>query len=189
MPTREQWLCDATNELRPLFAPFIELPLVIHTSIGFPSKHALARKKQRIGECWAAKASTDNNCHIFISPVLVSPFEILDTLVHELVHVVTPGAGHKGQFIRVSKQIGLTANKPTSAGAGEVLKATLDVLATKLGTLPHPALVPSYDKAKTQSTRMLKALCECGYTVRLTRKWIDEVGAPICPACEIRMTV
>jgi hypothetical protein len=50
---------------------------------------------------------------------------------------------------------------------------------------------------------MIKAVCEeildsddldapgpaCGYQVRLTRKWIDEVGAPICPRCQVAMQV
>lgn len=41
---------------------------------------------------------------------------------------------------------------------------------------------------KKQSTRMIKASCpECGYTVRVTRKWLDTAGAPICPACEEQM--
>jgi hypothetical protein len=29
----------------------------------------------------------------------------------------------------------------------------------------------------------LKAECgDCGYTVRVTRKWVDDVGVPHCPA-------
>jgi hypothetical protein len=32
---------------------------------------------------------------------------------------------------------------------------------------------------------MLKALCPVdGYTMRLTRKWIDELGWPVCPCGE-----
>ena len=35
---------------------------------------------------------------------------------------------------------------------------------------------------KPQSTRLLKAECgECGYTVRVTKKWLEAKGAPICP--------
>lgn len=34
---------------------------------------------------------------------------------------------------------------------------------------------------KKQSTRLLKAECaECGYVVRVTAKWVNEVGAPRC---------
>ncbi|MDQ2079513.1 hypothetical protein RA307_04905 [Xanthobacteraceae bacterium Astr-EGSB] len=36
--------------------------------------------------------------------------------------------------------------------------------------------------AERQATRMLKCEClDCGYIVRVTRKWIDAVGAPHCP--------
>ncbi len=34
----------------------------------------------------------------------------------------------------------------------------------------------------TMRTRMLKAICgDCAYTVRVTRRWLDEAGPPICP--------
>lgn len=44
------------------------------------------------------------------------------------------------------------------------------------------------DYPTKQSTRLLKAVCQanqdgqqCGYTVRVTRKWVDQLGAPPCP--------
>lgn len=31
-------------------------------------------------------------------------------------------------------------------------------------------------------SRLLKAICgDCAYTVRLTRKWLNEAGPPLCP--------
>jgi hypothetical protein len=42
---------------------------------------------------------------------------------------------------------------------------------------------------KKRTTRLLKCECEaCGYTARVTRKWVDEAGAPICPVDQIEMT-
>lgn len=41
---------------------------------------------------------------------------------------------------------------------------------------------PASSRPKTQTTRLKKAACtECGYTVRVTTKWL-EVGPPHCPA-------
>jgi len=48
---------------------------------------------------------------------------------------------------------------------------------------------PINNRPPKQSTRLLKAACEhrdegadaCGYTVRVTRKWVDQLGAPHCP--------
>lgn len=185
MMTREQWLGAGVELLRPIFMTADALlPPVIHTSIGFPSRGAVARTRV-LGQCWSREASQDGNCQIYISPVLITPVDVLDTLTHELVHVVTPGAGHKGQFISVSKRIGLTEGKPKSAAAGADLRASLERIASDLGELPHPPLSTGFGLMKKQGTRMVKCECpECGYTARTTRKWLD-VGAPICPTCRV----
>lgn len=188
--TREQWLHAGTDLLRPKFQGIeAPLPATIHTSIGFPSRNALSRSRRVIGQCWNGMSSSDGNSHVFISPVLIEPVDILDTLAHELVHVVTPGAGHKGKFINVAKALGLTAGKPTSAGAGPELRAELEAIAHKLGPMPHSGLSAINPDRTPQSTRMIKCECpECGYTVRTTRKWL-EVAEPICPVDQSTMTI
>ncbi|HZP68353.1 MAG TPA: hypothetical protein VFB29_00285 [Pseudolabrys sp.] len=46
----------------------------------------------------------------------------------------------------------------------------------------YPAGTLNDARRKKQSTRLLKCECgECGYTVRVTRKWLEAVGAPHCP--------
>lgn len=184
--TREQWLGAGIVALRSVFDHAdAGLPSVIHASIGFPSKSATSRTKRVVGQCWRKEASADGNCQIFISPVLITPVDILDTLTHELVHVVTPDAGHKGKFISVSRAIGLTANKPTSAAAGPELRAQLEQIAAEIGPMPHHGLTAIGRDTKKQGTRMVKCECpDCGYTARTTRKWLD-IGAPICPVCKV----
>ncbi len=52
-----------------------------------------------------------------------------------------------------------------------------------------PTLFPNSSKTggettapKKQAARMLKCECAaCGYTVRTARKWLETVGAPLCP--------
>lgn len=180
--TREQWLQQAIDELRPKFkAACYPLPKTIHVSVGLP------KGRKAIGECWHGQASEDGNKHVFISPTLGDVAEVLDTLVHELVHVALPaGIGHKKPFVRAGQALGLTEGKATSLGAGYVLAQELRALATKLGEYPHSKLDVS-TLAKKQSTRLLKAECPiCGYTVRTTKKWFEYAGAPLCPAeqCE-----
>lgn len=184
---REEYLTRATELLAPRFVE-IEKPLPkVHVSVGFPSKLALSRRKTRIGECWHASASPDGQCHIFITPLLIKPVDVLDTLVHELVHVVTPGAGHKAPFVKVCNQLGLTEGKPTSRGAGAEMRQVLERLNDEIGGYPHPGLNPSFTDRKKQSTRMIKVSCpECDYTCRTTRSWL-ELGAPICPIDQVAM--
>lgn len=180
MSTREEWLRWGVNELAPRFADAGHPLPKVHVSVGFPASGG--KSGRVIGECWAGTASSDGHAHIFISPLLVTGADALDTLVHELVHAVTPGARHRAPFVKVGALVGLTAGKPKSLGAGPELRAELERLNAQ-SPYPHAALRPGSGPIKTQTTRMIKTVCpHCDYTARTTRKWLDAVGAPICPA-------
>jgi len=151
----------------------------IRASCSWPSKSGLANKKRRIGEAWSAKNSADQSCEVFISPVLKDPVEVSATLVHELVHcAVGVEAGHKGRFARLAKAVGLEG-KMTATHAGESLKTRLRDVTDAIGPYPHAELTHS-NVLKKQGCRLLKVVCECGCVVRMTRKWLDEVGPPTC---------
>jgi hypothetical protein len=54
-------------------------------------------------------------------------------------------------------------------------------IVAELGPYPHAALKPGTRIGK-QGTRMLKLICPIhGYTLRTTRKWLEELGFPSCP--------
>jgi hypothetical protein len=179
--TREQWLANATTELRSLFkANGVELPLEVRSSCGFPSKSALSNKNRRIGECWSARASADSHAEIFISPTISDSMRVLDILAHELVHACHPNDGHGKLFKRTALAIGLEG-KMTATVAGEKFKLWASPVLERLGIYPHADLIPS-NAQKKQSTRMLKCVCrDCGYTVRVAGKWLNDMGAPHCP--------
>ena len=41
-----------------------------------------------------------------------------------------------------------------------------------------------------QPARLLKVFCtSCGYTARITQRWITKSGTPDCPGCHINMVV
>lgn len=181
--TREGWLQAAVAALRPMFEEQGEpLPEKLHVACGWPSTKATAKKQRRIGECWVA-GGEDGVPQMYISPVLVEHVEVLGVLVHELVHAVGH-RGHKKGFKRLAVALGLTG-KMTATEVGEDLQPKLAEIAHKLGPYPHSKLTPS--GRPKQSTRMLKCACEeCGYTIRLSRKWA-ELATPNCPLCEITM--
>lgn len=182
--TREEWLVAAVLALAPLFeaVPDAAIP-AMRVSVGWPGGRG--NKANVIGQAWAKAAATDGIAQVFVSPVLDDATRVLDVLAHEMVHVIDGNAsGHKGNFARIAKAIGLTG-KMTATVAGEDLKAALAEIAADLGAYPHAALMPGAqgaDGPKKQGTRMLKVSCErSGYVVRMTRKWLDEFGAPTCP--------
>lgn len=180
---RESWLQAATDELAKFFGEFgYELPEV-HVSPGWPSKGGTSTKKRVLGECWKPDVSEDGQSHIFISPMLDSSVDVLGVLVHELIHAWDQGeSGHRGKFIEAAKDLGLVGPW-TSTSVGEELRERLDNLVETLGDYPHSKLNPSLVKKKVQTTRMIKTECieQSGYIARLTRKWLDEYGAPYCP--------
>jgi len=176
--SREIWLQRLVEQLnRKLFDK--KMP-AYRVTCGWPSRGALATKQRTIGQCFYPAASKDKTTELIVSMALDDPMEVAAVIAHEMVHaVVGPEAGHKGPFRKLALQIGLEG-KMTATVAGETFKQTVQPILDKLGTYPH-AKVDGRERVKKQTTRLIKAVCECGYTVRITRKWIDELGAPLCP--------
>ena len=70
-----------------------------------------------------------------------------------------------------------------STQAGTQLTTRLNALCEELGPYPHAPLDANAPDRKKQSTRLLKCGCRmCGYTIRITQKWVKNVGLPIYPA-------
>jgi hypothetical protein len=184
-PTREAWLEAARDQLVPLIerATGLEVPRV-RVSCGFPGVNALSKDKYRVGECWASETSGDDTFEIFLTPRVSDPFTIADTLLHELIHaVVGPKEGHKGEFRRVAKKLGFGGPFTVCVPGPELTDQLIEIVGA-LGPYPHAALTPPFEEKK-QTTRMLKVECpDCGYTARVTRKWLKQAGAPHCPQHE-----
>lgn len=191
-----EWLENATLKLRGLFADKgYTVPEKVRVAWGWPSN----RKGGRIGECWFPPSSADGHSEIFLSPAIGIParasesrrlaatITILATLAHELVHA-TQGAEakHGPVFKRCATAIGLTGQMTaTTAGPDFTIWATRMIEAEGLNLFPAGGLTPGSGTAerKKQSTRLIKVCCpECGYTARVTNKWICDAGTPLCPS-------
>lgn len=182
--TREEWLTQATAELRPAFEiAGSKLPERIRLTCGFPLH---AKRNNAIGECWIDSASADKHYEILISPVLADPTKVFEVLVHELCHTARGSFNHGVNFQKIATAMLLEPVNPNkrnawgaTKGANGFDQAYGDIIAS-LGVYPHAELTFSNGKKK-QGTRMLKAECPtCGYTVRLTSKWAS-YGLPACP--------
>ena len=112
---REIWLQNAVEKLSPFFKQKgYQMPKV-HVSCGFPST---GNKSKHIGQCWGRSSTSDGVNQVFISPVLDDPFQVLDTLMHELVHVIDDCIHHHGpEFKKIATDVGLQG-KMREAGAG-----------------------------------------------------------------------
>jgi hypothetical protein len=180
---RQQWLELAVEALRERFADAgYTIPQEIRFTIGWPKRAASCGA---IGECWSVEASSDRHAELFVSPVLTEGARILDVLAHELVHAtVGSGAGHGKPFKQCALKVGLVGPM-RSTTAGPDFTAWAEALLTRIGDYPAGFLTDS----PKQGTRMMKCACaRCGYTVRITRKWLDAAGPPICPTDKVLLT-
>jgi len=181
---RERWLCECIRKLRIDFLEAgFELPEKIRASCSWPSKGGLAAKERRItGEAWSSDCSADGSFEVFISPMLKDPEKVSAVLVHELCHcAVGLKCKHRGDFRVCAKRMGLEG-RMTATEAGKELAERLSILTAEVGPYPHAELKRS-NAPPTQSTRMLRLTCGgCGYVARTTKKWIEEIGPPLC-AC------
>lgn len=177
--TREEWLEEMTERLRPDFDG-IGFPLsrALKVSCGWPSKRALGKRNRCLGQCFDKSCSQAGVNEIFISPCISDALEVSGTLVHELVHAaVGCKEGHKGPFKRAALAIGLTG-RMTATTTGPELSAKLLKYIKSVGPYPHAVL--DVTQLKKQSTRMLKLECPgCGYVVRTSAKWLEQ-GLPLC---------
>ena len=183
-PTREAWLLAAVDVLRPMFLEKRhEIPAALLVSCGFAST---GLKSCHIGQCWPRRRSANDINQIFISPVLCEPVEVLDTLVHELVHAVDDCQhSHGKEFKKIALSLGMKGPM-RSAGAGPALKEHLQALAAVLGPYPHTKLDVTHKKRTT--TPRPKAVCtHCGFQVPMFRKFVA-YGPPICPKDKTDMT-
>ena len=208
--TREQWLREAVDQMGEVLTEITGRALPkVRVSVGWPGGRG--DRSSVIGQCWHKSQASDDHFHIFISPTQDDAARVLDILAHELIHAYDENAsGHKGTFKTWAQAFGL-AGKMTATVAGEELARDLsDLVEYRLGAYPHgrlggggvggrttPEPVPGAPGGGTtshpkQTTRMLKASCDCDptdpYVVRLSRKQAER-GAPRCGICMQRMVV
>ena len=150
----------------------------VRVSVGFPKSGG--RGNSVIGQCWASEASADKRAQIFIHPMLEDGARVLDVLLHELVHATLgAGLGHGKEFKQLATACGLTGKMTATVASPELIEQ-LNAIIELIGEYPHAKL--NTDNTKKQTTRLIKCECqECGYITRTSSKWLEGLGAPICP--------
>lgn len=187
---REAWLAELAERVRPAMETAAKLTFPDYrVSCGFPSRGGKSGKV--VGECWAAIASEDKHAEIFITPYEADPLKVASTLVHELIHACLPRAGHRSPFQKAAKALGFIAPWKSTPETDEFW-AWVKPIVEAMPPYPHGKLhnMSAVAAPKPQKARLLKAECEeCGYTVRVTRVWVEGSGPPLCPCNTEAMTV
>lgn len=130
-PMASAWLRKAARALaRDVFAPCgIEIdPGQFDVSLGFPVRGA---RNQVAG-------ATVGDAFIVITPS-PDPVFVLETLAHEMVHIVALGDGHGREFRRIAAAAGLLPPWRATR-ANPALAEKLRAIVMDLGPMPVPAI-------------------------------------------------
>ncbi len=192
---RQEWIETAVVMFRQHFAAnWWTVPDNIRVSIGYPV--GTKDGKRKLGQCIHAMYSGDSHAEVFLSPDYTDTNEILETIAHEMIHAcveitkdefeagVKP-VGHKGKFATCALAIGFKGPM-TSTPSDVKMQEFIKIIVAKIGEFPAGRL--NLTKRKKKGTYLLKCECpDCGYVARVTAKWIDKAGTPVCPIDEIPM--
>jgi predicted Zn-ribbon and HTH transcriptional regulator len=175
--TREQWLHKAVELVSPIFKNKGYTIPKVQVSCGFPST---GNKSKHVGQCWGKSSTNDGTNQLFISPVLDEPVQVLDTLVHELVHAVDDCMHHHGpEFKKIATDVGLQGLM-REASAGPWLQEQLTAISRQLGKYPHSKINLAHSSSKKTGPRPRAKCKKCGYEVTPLKKWLH-MGPPLCP--------
>jgi len=175
--TRELWLQNAVDLVSPIFKNKGYTIPKVQVSCGFPST---GNKSKHVGQCWGKSSTNDGTNQLFISPVLDEPVQVLDTLVHELVHAVDDCLHHHGpEFKKIATDVGLQGLM-REASAGPWLQEQLTAISRQLGKYPHSKINLAHSSSKKTGPRPRAKCKKCGYEVTPLKKWLH-MGPPLCP--------
>jgi len=175
--TRELWLQNAVDLVSPIFKNKGYTIPKVQVSCGFPST---GNKSKHVGQCWGKSSTNDGTNQLFISPVLDEPVQVLDTLVHELVHAVDDCIHHHGpEFKKIATDVGLQGLM-REASAGPWLLEQSTAISRQLGKYPHSKINLAHSSSKKTGPRPRAKCKKCGYEVTPLKKWLH-MGPPLCP--------
>jgi hypothetical protein len=150
-------------------------------------------RRNALGWFWAGRWSGGYN-EINLSAETLRTCNPGEVLIHELAHAENhtngvhdcSGKAHNKHFKTMAERLGLKCaekrDKRYGWGFTDLDKPASDFLAKiKFNASAFDATRLEEGKVSKQSTRLLKVECpQCGYTARVTQKWVD-VGLPTCP--------
>lgn len=199
---REAWLLRAVELMRPKLVEVYEDELpAFRVSIGFPPD-VRSESGNVLGVTVAPEAVSDRVAEVYISPEDADTAKMLNTLLHNLVHVlVGTKQGHRGRFAEVATRLGFEGSM-TDATPSTELGVDLLLWAAELGaypggqvnipsrarrSTPRPVLVGADGQAvritsgrARQGNRNVTIICpSCGFNGRTYSSWIAK-GLPFC---------
>jgi hypothetical protein len=168
MRNREQWLAAfATAARRPIASSIQgggDEEAAIRLSCGFPPK---VGRKASTAAIVPPTASQDFTAEIFVAPTVDSSSEVAKAIL---------------PLLRIAQSGNWRSAAPSVAKPLDTLPVWAESIILTLGEYPHAKI--EIAPAIKQTTRLIKVAClNDNYIARVSRSTLENLGAPICPAC------
>ncbi len=176
--TREEWLKKAANLMSSWYDD-LGFPLPKYEiQSGFPSS---GQRSNTVAESW-----THDNGASFVLIVRPDQNDSLTVGAAIAQQLCSIAAGPKDQFGHLFQHLAISIGlrgKKFETPPGQVFKELFRPIEKTIGSIPESeTMTQNYVRSGKQTTRLIKVSCnECGYVARVSRKWIEKVGPPLCP--------
>ena len=172
MRNREQWLAAFASAAKPSIARNIsgggDEEAAIRLSCGFPPKTG---RKAALAAVVPPTASQDFTAEIFVSPTVDDAATVAKSII-PLLQLAQSGNWRNAA--------------PSVAKPLDTIPQWAISILERLGSYPHAAL--EIAAAPKQTTRLIKVAClNDNYIARISRSTLVNLGAPICPVCNIAL--
>lgn len=178
---REDWLEAAVVALEKEFFPAlgVKMPKKWRIACSFPHR----AKGTTIGQCFLPEAASDGETvHMLVAPKMDDAFQTIQTVLHEMIHAVTPGDGHKKNFRKHALAVGFTTPMTrTPIDPESDLEKRLKKVLRSLGRYPHVAIVPPEKPLKPPKWVRFRSIILDKYSVAVNVDQALEHGAPKDP--------
>jgi P4 family phage/plasmid primase-like protien len=131
---RNAWLARAKPKLEALISALnLPTPGSIPADLSVLTFARKGRSESVMGTCLIERGIPTR---IWISPTITDPCDVLQTLLHELIHAALPRAKHGKQFQEVASALGFSPPFSQHMPPTEGLAAQLKAIAAELGDYP-----------------------------------------------------
>lgn len=193
---REAWLTEAgrmiypvidavaqsfANDYRPV--PFEDFAF----SCSIPSGGSTQMRKVA-GEIEYAAGTGNGKHEIRIAPSQDDSVQVVGIVIHEMIHAFAIGDGHRRDFARIARFIGLKGKMTATYvekddEKGDRLRCVVNSILTTIGEYPHQKVRAPVPRGKRGiGSRMLKIVCtDCDLVMRASATQAEKIDRCDCP--------
>ena len=193
---REAWLTEAGRMIYPVIdavaqsfakdyrpVPFEDFAFSCSITSG-----GSTQMRKVAGEIAYAEGTGNGKHEIRIAPSQDDSVQVVGVVIHEMIHAFAIGDGHRGDFARIARFIGLKGKMTATYvekddQKGDRLRCVVNSILTTIGEYPHQKVRAPVPRGKRGiGSRMLKIVCtDCDLVMRASGMQAEKIDRCDCP--------